>query len=69
MSFAWKSAGITFNRYSAICARVLRRSMKEELRTASERRGVMDLKMQKWESGKASDPKSLSEAVKIGGNI
>ena len=38
-----------YNRYLAIAARVVRRSLKDDLRVAAERRGEMDLRFAKWE--------------------
>ncbi|RPB26327.1 hypothetical protein L211DRAFT_781552 [Terfezia boudieri ATCC MYA-4762] len=49
MVAAWKAAGFTYNRYLAIAARVVRRSLKEQHRLAAERRGDMELKMARWE--------------------
>ncbi|EYE97021.1 ATP synthase subunit epsilon family protein [Aspergillus ruber CBS 135680] len=60
MSF-WKAAGLTYNRYMAVAARTVRRSLKEEPRAAAERRGQMDLKFAKWENGKQGEPKSLAQ--------
>jgi len=47
----WKLTGLdySYNRYLAIAARVVRRSLKEQHRLASERRGDMELKMARWE--------------------
>lgn len=39
----------SYNRYLAVSARAVRRSLKEGPRAASERRGQMDLKFAKWE--------------------
>ena len=39
----------SYNRYLAVAARVVRRSLKEETRLKSERRGLMDLRFAKWE--------------------
>lgn len=39
----------SYNRYLAIAARVVRRSLKEEQRIKAERRGEMELKFAKWE--------------------
>ncbi|KAF8426622.1 mitochondrial ATP synthase epsilon chain-domain-containing protein [Tirmania nivea] len=60
MVAAWKAAGFTYNKYLAIAARVVRRSLKEQHRLAAERRGDMELKMAKWENGKQLDSKPLS---------
>ncbi|EMC96230.1 hypothetical protein BAUCODRAFT_107688 [Baudoinia panamericana UAMH 10762] len=62
MAFAWKAAGITYNRYLAVAARVVRRSLKDDKRLAAERRGEMDLRFAKWENGKQGENKSLATA-------
>ncbi|KAI9859274.1 MAG: hypothetical protein M1813_007048 [Trichoglossum hirsutum] len=62
MAFAWKAAGLTYNRYLAVTARVVRRSLKEGPRLQAERRGEMELRFAKWENGKQSENKSLAEA-------
>ncbi|KXL51370.1 hypothetical protein M433DRAFT_113379 [Acidomyces richmondensis BFW] len=62
MAFAWKAAGITYNRYLAVAARVVRRSLKEDKRLQAERRGEMDLRFAKWENGKQGENKSLAKA-------
>jgi F-type H+-transporting ATPase subunit epsilon len=41
--------GYSYNRYLAIAARTVRRSLKETPRLAAERRGQMDLRFSKWE--------------------
>jgi len=41
--------GIRYNRYLAIAARVVRRSLQEEKRVAAERRGETDLRFAKWD--------------------
>lgn len=46
----------SYNRYLAIAARTVRRSLKEAPRLASERRGVMDLRFAKWD---VSEPLEL----------
>ncbi|EON96279.1 putative mitochondrial atp synthase epsilon chain domain-containing protein [Phaeoacremonium minimum UCRPA7] len=62
MTFAWKAAGITYNRYLAIAGRVVRRSLKDDKRLVAERRGEMDLRFSKWQGGKQGDAKNLAEA-------
>ncbi|KAK4460595.1 putative mitochondrial atp synthase [Cladorrhinum samala] len=62
MTFAWKAAGITYNRYLAVAARVVRRSLKEEKRLAAERRGQQELRFAKWSNGKQGDMKNLAQA-------
>lgn len=39
----------SYNRYMAVAARVVRRSLKDDKRLAAERRGEMDLRFAKWE--------------------
>lgn len=39
----------SYNRYLAVAARVVRRSLKEQPRLQAERRGEMDLRFAKWE--------------------
>ncbi|ETN43853.1 uncharacterized protein HMPREF1541_10984 [Cyphellophora europaea CBS 101466] len=62
MAFAWKAAGITYNRYLAVASRTVRRSLKEGPRLQAERRGEMDLRFAKWQNGKQGDLKNLGEA-------
>ncbi|KAJ9622395.1 hypothetical protein H2203_006615 [Taxawa tesnikishii (nom. ined.)] len=62
MVFAWKAAGLTYNRYLAVAARVVRRSLKEDKRLAAERRGEMDLRFAKWENGRQGENKNLANA-------
>ncbi|MCJ1302170.1 ubiquinol-cytochrome c reductase core subunit 1 [Hypocenomyce scalaris] len=62
MAFAWKASGLTYNRYLAVAARVVRRSLKEDKRLQAERRGEMDLRFAKWKNGKQGDNKNLGEA-------
>ncbi|KAH7117611.1 F-type H+-transporting ATPase subunit epsilon [Dendryphion nanum] len=62
MAFAWKAAGLTYNRYVSVASRVVRRSLKEEKRIAAERRGESELRFAKWENGKQGDVKNLASA-------
>ncbi|KAF1353316.1 mitochondrial ATP synthase epsilon chain-domain-containing protein [Delphinella strobiligena] len=62
MVAAWKTAGLTYNRYLGIAARVVRRSLKEDKRLAAEKRGEMDLRFAKWENGKQGEVKNLASA-------
>ncbi|KAK7755069.1 ubiquinol-cytochrome c reductase core subunit 1 [Diatrype stigma] len=48
MTFAWKAAGLTYNRYLAVASRTVRRSLKEDKRIVAERRGESDLRFSKW---------------------
>ncbi|KAH6613301.1 mitochondrial ATP synthase epsilon chain domain-containing protein [Chaetomium tenue] len=62
MTFAWKAAGLTYNRYLAVAARVVRRSLKDDKRLLAERRGQQDLRFAKWTNGKQGELKNLAEA-------
>ncbi|KAI9738564.1 MAG: hypothetical protein M1834_008068 [Cirrosporium novae-zelandiae] len=62
MAFAWKAAGLTYNRYLAVAARAVRRSLKEQPRLVAERRGEMDLRFAKWEGGKQGENQNLAQA-------
>ncbi|KAI4593740.1 ubiquinol-cytochrome c reductase core subunit 1 [Pestalotiopsis sp. 9143b] len=62
MVFAWKAAGLTYNRYLAVASRVVRRSLKEDKRILAERRGESDLRFAKWSNGKMGEVKNLNEA-------
>ncbi|KAH6851287.1 Metalloenzyme, LuxS/M16 peptidase-like protein [Chaetomium sp. MPI-CAGE-AT-0009] len=62
MTFAWKAAGITYNRYLAVAARVVRRSLKDDKRLVAERRGQQELRFAKWTNGKQGELKNLAEA-------
>lgn len=61
MTFAWKQAGITYNKYLSVAARVVRRSLKDEFRVAAERRGNSELRSARWENGKQGEMKPTSE--------
>ncbi|KKA28989.1 hypothetical protein TD95_004625 [Thielaviopsis punctulata] len=59
MVFAWKAAGISYNRYLAVAARAVRRSLKEDKRIVAERRAESELKVSAWTNGKPGEPKTL----------
>ncbi|KAH1909579.1 hypothetical protein KXV57_001206 [Aspergillus fumigatus] len=61
MAAAWKAAGLTYNRYLAVAARAVRRSLKDGPRLAAERRGQSELRFAKWENGKQGEVKSTAE--------
>ena len=44
-----------FNKYSQIAARAVRQSLNETERVAAERRGLTDVRYQKWEAGKGGE--------------
>ncbi|KAM7186359.1 putative mak10 subunit [Naviculisporaceae sp. PSN 640] len=53
---------LNYNRYLAVSARVVRRSLKDDLRLAAERRGQAELKFAKWTNGKQGETQNLAEA-------
>ncbi|TFK46691.1 hypothetical protein OE88DRAFT_1739304 [Heliocybe sulcata] len=53
-SATWRSH-FTFNRYSQICARALRQSLKESERVKAEKRGLTALRYQHWENGQGGE--------------
>ncbi|GIJ88601.1 hypothetical protein Asppvi_007525 [Aspergillus pseudoviridinutans] len=61
MAAAWKAAGLTYNRYLAVAARAVRRSLKDGPRLAAERRGQSELRFSKWENGKQGEVKTIAE--------
>ncbi|KAB5583683.1 mitochondrial ATP synthase epsilon chain domain-containing protein [Coniochaeta sp. 2T2.1] len=62
MPFPWKAAGLTYNRYLAVAARAVRRSLKDDKRLIAERRGDSDIRFAKWSNGKQGDSQHLVEA-------
>ncbi|EGR52755.1 hypothetical protein MKX07_005510 [Trichoderma sp. CBMAI-0711] len=62
MTAAWKAAGLTYNRYLAVAARAIRRSLKEDKRIVAERRAVSELRFATWKNGKPSETKDLASA-------
>ncbi|KAI8943703.1 hypothetical protein NX059_001686 [Plenodomus lindquistii] len=63
MAAAWKAAGLSYNRYVAVAARVVRRSLNEDKRIIAERRGESELRFAKWENGKQGESKELNAAA------
>lgn len=58
---AYKQAGISLNKALAISARTVRNALKPEFRVAAEKRGETEVKVIKYESGKASEAKPLQQ--------
>ncbi|CAG8518172.1 3142_t:CDS:2 [Diversispora eburnea] len=55
MTFAWKAAGMSYLKYTQICARAVRNSLKDDLRLIAQRRDEQGLKFAKWEAGKQGE--------------
>lgn len=53
--FCLRTSVTRFNKYSQIAARALRNSLKEEPRLEAEKRGISELRYQKWDAGKAGE--------------
>jgi F-type H+-transporting ATPase subunit epsilon len=45
----------SYLKYAQICARAVRNSLKDDVRTAAQRRDANGLKVAKWENGKAGE--------------
>ncbi|KAA3670834.1 F-type H+-transporting ATPase subunit epsilon [Paragonimus westermani] len=48
----WRSAGISYMRFSAICAQSLRNSLKEDFRSIAAKRSGKQIKLTFWKDGK-----------------
>lgn len=48
----WRELGLTYVHFSNIAARVLRNSLKPDLRTEAAKRADAHIKFTKWEGGK-----------------
>ena len=49
-----------FNKYSQICARAVRQSLKETERVKAEKRGQTILRYQNWQDGKGGEQVCIS---------
>lgn len=62
MAFAWRNV-FTYNRYAAIAARAIRRSLKENKRLDSEKRNHSMVRVSKWKDGVQGEQKRLGTVV------
>ncbi|KDQ56722.1 hypothetical protein JAAARDRAFT_194692 [Jaapia argillacea MUCL 33604] len=62
MSATWR-AHFSFNKYSQICARALRQSLKEGERVQAEKRGLTALRYQQWSNGQGGEQVYLNPPV------
>lgn len=53
-SVLWRT-NFSYNKFSQIAARALRQSLKEGERVKAEKRGITNVRFQKWENGKAGE--------------
>lgn len=58
MAFAWRNV-FTFNRYSGIAARAVRRALKEDKRLQAEKRNTSTVRVSKWKDGVQGEQKRL----------
>ncbi|EDW57458.2 protein stunted isoform X1 [Drosophila novamexicana] len=58
MTNAWRAAGLTYIQYSNIAARVLRESLRTDLRAAAAKRDESHVKFTPWANGKPAPRKS-----------
>ncbi|XP_044751760.1 protein stunted-like isoform X2 [Coccinella septempunctata] len=49
---AWRAAGLNYINYSNIAARILRQSLKADLRADAAKRDSSTVKITKWADGK-----------------
>ncbi|KAF5400823.1 Mitochondrial ATP synthase epsilon chain [Paragonimus heterotremus] len=48
----WRSAGISYIKFSAICAQSLRNSLKEEFKALAAKRSGKQIRLTSWKDGK-----------------
>jgi F-type H+-transporting ATPase subunit epsilon len=58
MAFAWRNI-FTYNRYSGIAARAIRRALKEDKRLEAERRNTSSVRVSRWKDGVQGEQKRL----------
>ncbi|KRF77775.1 protein stunted isoform X2 [Drosophila novamexicana] len=58
MTNAWRAAGLTYIQYSNIAARVLRESLRTDLRAAAAKRDESHVKFTPWANGKPAHEKA-----------
>jgi F-type H+-transporting ATPase subunit epsilon len=58
MAFAWRNI-FTYNRYSGIAARAIRRALKEDKRLEAERRNQSNVRVSRWKDGVQGEQKRL----------
>ncbi|KAF3479832.1 uncharacterized protein GIQ15_06808 [Arthroderma uncinatum] len=66
MTFAWKAAGLTYNRYLTVAAQAVRRSLKPELRVKAESQAPAELKYAHWKNGKQGEIVDLGAQMNEG---
>lgn len=59
MGIYWRDAGLNYIKYSNICAKVLRKALKVELRAEAVKRGISIIEFVKWKNGRPVKPRSF----------
>jgi F-type H+-transporting ATPase subunit epsilon len=65
MAFPWRSV-FTFNRYSAIAARAVRRALKDDKRLKAEKRNESNVRVSSWKNGVQGEQVQLGSDVEKG---
>jgi F-type H+-transporting ATPase subunit epsilon len=53
----WRLAGLNYVQYSNIAASCVRQALRKELQVDAAKRGLVNIKFQKFEKGKGVGPK------------
>jgi len=61
MTAALWRAHFSFNKYSMICARAVRESLKGDARVLAEKRGNSQVRYQQWAGGKGGEQVHLTQ--------
>lgn len=60
MEFWWRNI-FTYNRYSTICANIVRKCLNKNKRVEAEKRELVNLKISNWENGKQGKSETLTK--------
>ncbi|ELU06272.1 hypothetical protein CAPTEDRAFT_174924 [Capitella teleta] len=52
----WRQAGLNYVQFSRICARVVRKSLKPEVRTTALKRDEAHIRVVQWKDGQPIKP-------------
>uniref|UniRef100_A0A060T0H1 ARAD1C13277p n=1 Tax=Blastobotrys adeninivorans TaxID=409370 RepID=A0A060T0H1_BLAAD len=63
MSNYWRNAGFTFNKYTAVAARVMRQALKEEKRVTFAREDYTEARAAVWSKGVQAEPEPLLKSA------
>ncbi|XP_055389965.1 protein stunted isoform X2 [Condylostylus longicornis] len=57
MTNAWRAAGITYIKYSNICAKIVREALKTDARAEAAKRNASHVKFTPWKDGRPAHEK------------